>query len=76
MEENSIDISIGEISRELNSAYHKSFRVCLDNPECKTCPFYDENMENAFGTKCISFLMLSCSNKLSQIANNIEEKGE
>lgn len=76
MEENSSDILLGEISRELHSAYHKSLRVCLGNLKCETCPFHDEHMENKYGTKCLAFLMSVCSVKLSQIANSLEEKGE
>ena len=76
MEEISGDILLGEISRELNSAYHKSLRICLFNHKCKTCPLYDERMENEYGTKCLAFLMSVCSVKLSQIASNLEEKGE
>ena len=76
MEEISSDILLGEISRELNSAYHKSLRVCLFNLKCQTCPLHDEHMENEYGTKCLAFLMSVCSVKLSQIVNNIEEKGE
>ena len=76
MEEISSDILLGEISRELHSAYHKSLRVCLFNLKCQTCPLYDEQMENKYGTKCMAFLMSVCSVKLSQIVNNIEEKGE
>lgn len=76
MEEVSSDILLGEISRELHSAYHKSLRVCLFNLKCKTCPLYDESMENKYDTKCLAFLIGNCSLKLMQIANNLEEKGE
>lgn len=76
MEENSIDILLGEISGELHSAYHKALRVCLSNPKCKTCPFYDERMKNEYGTKCLAFLIGNCSVKLIQIVNNLEAKVE
>lgn len=76
MEETSSDILLGEISRELHSAHHKSLRVCLLNLKCKTCPLYDKNMENKYGTKCLALLIGKCSLKLMQIANGIEEKGE
>ena len=55
MEEISSDILLDEISRELHSAYHKSLRVCLFNPKCKTCPLYDGHMENKYGEKCMAF---------------------
>ena len=76
MEENSADLLIGEINTELHNAYHKSLRLCLHNLKCETCPPYDEHMENKYGTKCLAFLMSVCSVKLSQITNNLEEKGE
>ena len=76
MEEISSDILLREISEELYSAHHKALRVCLFNLKCKTCPLYDEGMENEFGTKCLAFLMSVCSAKLSQIVSNLEEKGE
>ena len=76
MEEIRSDILIGEISTELNNAYHKSLRLCLGNHNCKNCPLYDEHMENKYGTKCMAFLMSVCSVKLSQIANNLKAKGE
>ena len=76
MEEISSDILLGEISSELHNAYHKSLRLCLDNLKCENCPLYDEHMENKYGTKCLAFLMSVCSVKLSQIANNLEVKGE
>lgn len=75
MEENSSDILLGEISRELHSAYRKSLRVCLFNLKCQTCPLYDEHMENKYGTKCLAFLIGACSVRLTQIAGNYEEKG-
>lgn len=76
MEEISSDILLCEISRELHSAYHKSLRVCLLNLKCKTCPLYDERMENKYGTKCLALLIGKCSGKLMKIAYNLEEKGE
>lgn len=76
MEEISSDILLGEISRELHSAFHKSLRVCLFNRKCKTCPLYDESMKNKYGTKCLAFLIGNCSLKLMQTAYGLEEKGE
>ena len=75
MEEISSGI-LGEMSRELHSAHLKALRVCIRNLKCQTCPLYDEYIESAYGTKCLEFLMYVCSLKLSQIVNNIEEKGE
>lgn len=76
MEENNVDILIGAINTGLHNAYQKSLRVCLGNLNCKTCPLHDEHMENKYGTKCLAFLMSVCSTKLSQIANNLGERGE
>lgn len=76
MEEASSVILLGEISRELHSAYQKSLSICLLNRKCKTCPFYDESIENKYGTKCFGFLIGIYSEKLMQIAGNFEEKGE
>lgn len=76
MEEVISDILLGEISRELHSAYHKSLSICLLNLKCKTCPFYDERMENEYGIKCFGILSDIYSEKLTQIANSLGEKGE
>ena len=76
MEEISSDILLGEISRELHSAYHKSLRVCLLNLKCKTCPLHDGGMKNKYGEKCLAFLIGVYSGKLMQIAGNHEEIGE
>ena len=76
MEEVSRNILLGEISGELHSAYQKSLRVCLFNCKCKTCPLYDESMENKYDTKCFGFLIDIYSEKLMEIANSLEEKGE
>lgn len=76
MEEISSNILLGEISRELHSAYHKSLRICLFNLKCKTCPLYDERMKNKYGTKCLALLIGNCSEKLMKIAYGLAEKGE
>lgn len=76
MEEISSDILFGEVCRELHSAYNKSLRVCLLNLKCKTCPYYDKNIENKYNTKCLALLIGKFALKLMQIANGIEEKGE
>lgn len=68
---------LNETRDYLIKAYYNSLKICNRNSECcDSCPFYDENMKNSYGTRCFSILLADYAAKLSTTAKNLEEKGE
>lgn len=67
---------LNEIRDMLIRAHYNSLKICNRNSICcRSCPFYDEKMENSYGTRCFSILLYEYAAKMSIVAKDIEEKG-
>lgn len=77
MDEKAYASFLNETRDFLIRAHFTSLKICNRNSVCCcSCPFYDEKMENSYGTRCFSILLADYAAKLSQAAKYIEEKGE
>lgn len=77
MDEKAYASFLSETRDILIRAHYKSLKICNRNSICCcSCPFYDVNMVNSYDTRCFSILLSEYAAKLSQVAKDLEEKGE